>query len=115
MVYSGTGTWWGGVGRSAWGEARDQTMQAVEERRAGIFGGSSALEILHMHVLNPAQESKSAVHRIVTLSNVIEKGTEPFVCPSICWKPVSTLLTTAGLPRPAHTSQTHTLGCRVTR
>lgn len=42
IVYSGTGTWWGGVGRSVGGEAWDQTMQAVEEWGVrGIWGNFS--------------------------------------------------------------------------
>lgn len=64
-MYSGTGTWWGGDvvgwGGALGGEAQDQAMQAVEEPGGGGCWGTSSFEILQMHLLNPAEGSKSVV------------------------------------------------------
>lgn len=103
-MYSGTGTWWGGVGRSAPGEARDLTMQAVEERWEWGFWGNFSMRNPSDALPEPGRRKQVSSfpelsHGQMCLKNALNQLCvlvgNLFICK------ISTLLTTAGLPKRA--------------
>lgn len=104
VLWNGDMVGWGGEGRSAPGEARDLTMQAVEERGEWGFWGNFSMRNPSDALPGPGRRKqvssfpelshgpmclKKALNQLCVLVGNL------FICK------ISTLLTTAGLPKRA--------------